>query len=81
MIKRLILTLLLGFVPAFTSYSLYAAEATTSQMQVVNINKADAATLAKALDGVGKSRAQEIVRYRDAYGPFLTVDDLLLVRG
>ena len=47
----------------------------------VNINRADATTLAEAISGVGASRAEAIVRYRDKHGPFTTVDDLVLVRG
>jgi competence protein ComEA len=47
----------------------------------VNINTADAATLAAALDGVGASRARAIVEYRDAHGPFKSVDDLAQVKG
>ncbi len=47
----------------------------------VNINTADAQTLAVALDGVGAARAKAIVEYRDAHGPFRTVDDLAQVKG
>ncbi len=47
----------------------------------VNINTADAQTLAAALDGVGASRAKAIVEYRDAHGPFRSVDDLAQVKG
>ncbi len=47
----------------------------------VNINTADAAALADVLVGVGMSRAQEIVRYRETYGPFATVDELTEVKG
>jgi competence protein ComEA len=47
----------------------------------VNINKADAAALASSLKGVGNARAQEIVRYREAYGPFKSVDELTEVKG
>ena len=82
MIKRLFLALLLGITPVVLSLSLQAAEmAEASQTQAVNINSADAKTLAQNLDGVGKSRAEAIVRYREAYGPFYSVDDLLEVRG
>jgi len=82
MIKRFFLALLLGLAPAAISASLNAAEmAVASQAQAVNINSADAKTLAQNLDGVGKSRAEEIVRYREAYGPFYSVDDLMEVRG
>lgn len=47
----------------------------------VNINQADAATIAKSLDGIGASRAQAIVAWRDAHGPFKKVDDLKHVKG
>ena len=47
----------------------------------VNINTADAATLAAMLDGIGESRAQAIVEYRKANGPFESVDELVEVKG
>ncbi|MEW5297994.1 MAG: hypothetical protein WDW36_001161 [Sanguina aurantia] len=47
----------------------------------VNVNQASAATIAKSLDGIGASRAQAIVTWRDAHGPFKTVDDLAHVKG
>jgi competence protein ComEA len=47
----------------------------------VNINTADAKTLAAALDGVGPSRAEAIVQYRAEHGPFKTVEALANVRG
>jgi competence protein ComEA len=47
----------------------------------VNINQADAATIAKSLDGIGQSRAQAIVDWRTAHGPFKKADDLHHVKG
>lgn len=47
----------------------------------VNINRADAATIADSLDGVGAARARDIVTWRDAHGPFKTVDELAQVKG
>lgn len=47
----------------------------------VNINTAGAEELASTLKGVGQSRAEAIVRYREAYGPFAAVDELLEVKG
>lgn len=47
----------------------------------VDINKADAATIAKELQGVGLSRAQAIVAYREKNGAFKTVEDLRKVKG
>ena len=47
----------------------------------VNINTADATTLAKALNGIGPAKAKAIVSYRDKNGPFKSVDQLALVEG
>lgn len=55
--------------------------ATPVPVTTVNINTADALTLAAALKGVGESRAHEIVRYREAYGPFSSADELMEVKG
>jgi competence protein ComEA len=52
-----------------------------ASMTRVNINTADAATLAEALDGVGVARARAIVSYRETYGAFEIADDLVEVRG
>ncbi|NCF10060.1 MAG: hypothetical protein GWP66_05200 [Gammaproteobacteria bacterium] len=47
----------------------------------VDINTADAATLAAAINGVGPSRAAAIIAYREANGPFASVDELTAIRG
>jgi competence protein ComEA len=47
----------------------------------VNVNKADAATIARSLDGIGQSKAQAIVAWRQAHGPFQKVEDLAQVKG
>lgn len=47
----------------------------------VDINTADAATIAAELNGVGLSKAKAIVEYRTKHGPFRSVDDLSLVKG
>ena len=47
----------------------------------VDINKADAKTIAKELDGIGLSRAQAIVEYREKNGAFKSLDDLKKVKG
>jgi competence protein ComEA len=47
----------------------------------IDINKADAKTIAKELDGIGLSRAQAIVEYREKNGAFKTIDELRKVKG
>ena len=47
----------------------------------VNINTADAATLAQSLDGVGMAKAQAIVAWREANGAFESADQLTQVKG
>lgn len=47
----------------------------------VDINSADANTLAAELKGIGASRAEAIVAYRESNGPFRQVEDLLKVKG
>ncbi|ALO46280.1 ComEA family DNA-binding protein [Pseudohongiella spirulinae] len=47
----------------------------------VNINTANADMLALALDGVGMTRALDIIAYREEHGHFKTVDELERVRG
>ena len=47
----------------------------------VDINTADASTLAKELKGIGPARAQAIVAYRTQNGPFKSADDLVLVKS
>lgn len=47
----------------------------------VNVNQADAKTIATSLDGIGMSKAQAIVAYRDAHGPFKQVEELRNIKG
>ncbi|MCZ6912824.1 MAG: ComEA family DNA-binding protein [Proteobacteria bacterium] len=47
----------------------------------VNINTADAETISNELQGVGMTKAQAIVEYRENHGPFRSYDDLTLVKG
>ena len=76
------LALLLGFNPILTSTALHAQEAAhPAQLASVNINSADAETLAASLKGVGLTRAREIVRYRETFGPFASIDELVEVKG
>jgi len=56
------------------------SSAASNAMHQIDLNSADAATL-ETLPGIGPSRAQAILDYRQAHGPFATVDALHHVRG
>lgn len=47
----------------------------------VNVNTADAQTLAKHINGVGPKKAKAIISYRESNGPFKTLADLSKVKG
>ena len=63
--------------------SIFAAGASISAIaaEAVNINTADAASLAKNLNGVGLKKAEAIVAYRKKNGSFKTAKDLSKVKG
>ena len=67
-IKSLLFIVLFSF-----SSLLYAAQ--------VNINTADADTLSSELSGIGQSKAEAIVAYRELHGPYKQVQDLTNVKG
>jgi len=47
----------------------------------VDVNTADAATISAELKGIGLTKAQAIIEYREKYGPFKAPEDLSLVKG
>lgn len=50
-------------------------------MAPLDLNTADAATLQRELKGIGKTKAEAIVAYREANGKFTSVDELLEIKG
>jgi competence protein ComEA len=50
-------------------------------VDAVNINTASAEELADRLSGIGASKAEAIIRYREQFGPFESVDELSEVTG
>ncbi|CAI8864657.1 MULTISPECIES: ComEA family DNA-binding protein [Pseudomonas] len=79
--------------PLFTSVSLSLSAAPQSveppqppavveQMSAkLDLNKADATTLQSILTGIGKTKAEAIVAYREEHGAFTSVDELLEIKG
>ena len=56
------------------------AEAASGQGSKVNINTAGKEEL-MTLSGIGASRADDIIRYRDTYGPFERIEDIMNISG
>lgn len=93
--RNTVLSYLLWPLFAGLSFSLSAAPATATapkdpvpmvnQVQapggMLNLNTADALTLQKELNGIGKAKAEAIVAYRDANGKFASVDELMEIKG
>lgn len=66
---------------AYDYLTLQEQAATNAQSnKVVNINTATEAELT-TLNGIGSSKAQAIIAYRNQYGSFKTVDELIKVKG
>ncbi|WP_444902726.1 ComEA family DNA-binding protein [Microbulbifer sp. CnH-101-E] len=79
-----LLSLLLAIALSFLSSSVVFADGAESEQQVafeVNVNSASAEELAGKLLGVGEAKAQLIIEYREQYGPFTSLDQLLNVKG
>jgi competence protein ComEA len=70
-VRNVLASLLLG----------YAIQAVAAPGAPLDINTADAMTLAEVMDGVGPAKAEAIVDYREENGPFSSLDDLVLIKG
>jgi competence protein ComEA len=67
----------LAVLPSFAQDS----EQDVVEVTQVDLNSADAETLATVMKGVGISKARAIVSYRTQYGPFASLDELTEVKG
>ena len=68
--NKLIQTLILALAFAFPAFA-----------APVNVNTADATAIAASLKGVGQSKAEAIVAYREKNGAFKSADELTKVKG
>ena len=83
--KKVIITLLATLAVVFSTPS-YADDtlqtsATEAVIIYVDINNDSAEKMSDLLTGVGLKKAQAIVDYRNEFGPFIAVEDLLNVPG
>lgn len=72
--KQKILSLLCGI-------ALLSGPALTMGGERVELNSADAETLARSIDGVGEVLAAKIVAYREQYGLFIEIEELMKIKG
>ena len=75
LVSVFLISILLTATPSF------ANENQPSPPSTVNINTADAATISKALKGIGISKAKAIIAYRETYGAFHAIEELEAVKG
>ncbi len=59
---------------------LYIPQVEEEQPQKINLNRAEV-WLLKALPGIGETRARAIIAYREQYGPFHNINELIKVEG
>lgn len=64
-----------------TAVSSTTAAKPVAAAATIDLNSADASTLAREMRGIGQSKARAIVEYRRIHGPFRSIDDLALVKG
>ena len=65
----------------FVLLALGVALGARAEQERVDVNTADAETIARVLVGVGQSKAEAIVAYREENGRFEDLEDLAKVRG
>jgi competence protein ComEA len=81
---KILLLSLVSILPSWQATAFAEAadtSASVQQMTTININTATAEALSNALNGVGMTRADAVVAYREGNGAFTSVDQLLNVKG
>ncbi len=76
-----VLYLLLSLPLVNTAFAETSTTSAAIQPVAININVADADSIADALKGIGMKKAEAIVAFREANGPFMTLNEITLVKG
>lgn len=74
-------TVVVSAAKSATAVSSTTAAKPATAAATIDLNSADASTLAREMRGIGQSKARAIVEYRRIHGPFRSIDDLALVKG
>ena len=74
-------TVVVSATKSATVVSSTTAAKPATAVATIDLNSADASTLAREMRGIGQSKARAIVEYRRIHGPFRSIDDLALVKG
>jgi|TARA_B110000090_G_C13357984_1_gene437360 competence protein ComEA len=76
----LITTLSFFTIQTFANQPTTTEQAVQQTIQSININEASEEELS-SLKGIGSKKAQAIIKYREVYGKFTSIGDLLNVKG
>lgn len=68
------------YIPTLEEEKDYFLESKAQEEGLVNINTADSKQL-QSLPGIGESRADAIINYREQNGLFVTIEDIMKVNG
>jgi competence protein ComEA len=78
--ERLEIAYIEGSSPVIPTPGVEGPPTTTSSSELININTASQSEL-ETLPGIGPTTAQKIMDYRDANGPFVSIEDIVNVSG
>ena len=80
-VRDIVITVLLFVCVSMGAYAKDIEVLPPTSVAMVDINTANAETLASELNGIGMKKAGRIVAYRELHGDFKSVDDITFVKG